>query len=1128
MLLLCEPDNRTELLGETIGYAIIDSGCTSTVCGSQWLDTYLDTLSNALRRTVHVEPSRCPFRFGDGEIYTSNRVVDIPVFFGSQSARLRTDVVVCDIPLLLSRVSLKRADCHLDFTNDKIYMFGEEIPITISKSGHYCVPLIRGSSEHSSVISQVLYSSPLQSDDDEGNHRKILKLHKQFAHPAPERLKKLIRNAGIDSVGISAMVDSISQNCDVCKRFKKPPPRPVVGFPTASEFNETVAMDLKVINQHFVLHMIDHATRYSTACLLRNKKAETIISAVMSHWIRIFGSPTQFLTDNGGEFVNSVMLELAETFNITLKTTAAESAWSNGLCERHNAVLGDLVAKTQADSRCSLELAIPWAIAAKNALSNVFGFSPNQLVFGRNIGLPAVHNDRMPARPTSSSEYITRNLIALHQARQAFVSQESCEKLRRALNKQTRTYSNTVFHNGDSVYYKRQNSAEWHGPARVLGRDGAQFLLKHGGIYIRVHPCKMQLVNPSLADRSQHQAEDDRHPVVSDDTTEPGVNLTEDSDEEDKCPIEALPPSPPPTPAFPPPPVLPQIAESPVEHSQNDTMSSPKSTISPAPAPASDKPTIPRALARLQDYNKPPLDQPDFSDPSKSTDTEDVLFGQATNSARFDSAKAQELEKWRDMGAYTEVDDIGQPRVSTRWVCTEKMKGGKLNLKARLVARGFEEDTSQLKSDSPTCHKESLRLLLCILASKGWELHSIDIKSAYLQGCPIGRVLFLQPPKCANTTKIWKLQKTPYGLVDAGRQWYIRIVKEFTDLGARQATCDQAVFIWQDQSVGEPYGIIVAHVDDFMYGGNDQFHREIVPRIRSRFTVGLEESHSLKYLGLNISQSSRAISLSTNSYSTCLKEIDTTVFGVDKGRSLTSEEISVLKSVAGQINWLASQSRPDVAFDSCIIGNSTKNPTVSDIHRTNKALRKVRGQDVSLLYPASLDLTTCQLISFCDASYANLPDRGSQGGFIIFLIDGKGMYCPITWQSKRIKRVVNSTLAAECLAAVEAADTCILWRALLEEFLCLPSGYMKISVLCDNRSLVDAVHSSTSVENKRLQIDVSILREMVKKGELYQFKWLDTKHQVANALTKSGASADYLLTVLKGTLIYDHNNGTFA
>ena len=36
----------------------------------------------------------------------------------------------------------------------------------------------------------------------------------------------------------------------------------------------------------------------------------------------------------------------------------------------------------------SLETGFAWAIAAKNSLKNVYGFSPNQLVFGKKLELP--------------------------------------------------------------------------------------------------------------------------------------------------------------------------------------------------------------------------------------------------------------------------------------------------------------------------------------------------------------------------------------------------------------------------------------------------------------------------------------------------------------------------------------------------------------------------------------------------------------------------------------------------------------------------------------------------------------------------------------------------------------------
>ena len=107
-----------------------------------------------------------------------------------------------------------------------------------------------------------------------------------------------------------------------------------------------------------------------------------LLRSILKFWISIFGSHNKFLSDNGGEFVNEEFNEMAEKFNITVLTTAAESPWSNGLCEKHNGIIGDMIHKTMNDGVHDLELAIHWCISSKNALHNVYGYSPKQLVFG--------------------------------------------------------------------------------------------------------------------------------------------------------------------------------------------------------------------------------------------------------------------------------------------------------------------------------------------------------------------------------------------------------------------------------------------------------------------------------------------------------------------------------------------------------------------------------------------------------------------------------------------------------------------------------------------------------------------------------------------------------------------------
>ena len=54
-----------------------------------------------------------------------------------------------------------------------------------------------------------------------------------------------------------------------------------------------------------------------------------------------------------------------------------------------------------------------------------------------------------------------------------------------------------------------------------------------------------------------------------------------------------------------------------------------------------------------------------------------------------------------------------------------------------------------------------------------WTIHSVDVKSAFLQGKEINRDVYVKPSQEAETDKLWKLKTTVYGLCDAPRVWYL-------------------------------------------------------------------------------------------------------------------------------------------------------------------------------------------------------------------------------------------------------------------------------------------------------------------------------------------------------------------
>ena len=235
------------------------------------------------------------------------------------------------------------------------------------------------------------------------------KLHRQFAHPPPENLLRLFNSAGnpwSEDEELKNEIKLTSKTCSTCRLYKKPAPKPIVGLPSASRFQEFVAMDLKFYKGKIILHLVDHAARLSVSSLVPSKKPDVIIESIFKNWISAFSSADQFLSDNVGEFANEKFMEMCQSLHINFKTTSAESSWSNGLKERHNSILSEMLDKVPEESEFSFEVVLAWCTNAKNSLQNVHGFSPFQLALCQNPKLPSVINYKPPAHTPQSSTKI--------------------------------------------------------------------------------------------------------------------------------------------------------------------------------------------------------------------------------------------------------------------------------------------------------------------------------------------------------------------------------------------------------------------------------------------------------------------------------------------------------------------------------------------------------------------------------------------------------------------------------------------------------------------------------------------------------------------------------------------------
>jgi hypothetical protein len=215
--------------------------------------------------------------------------------------------------------------------------------------------------------------------------------------------------------------------------------------------------------------MIDHFTRYQVATVLKSKEPSHVIDAITTKWLPFFGRVDKILTDNGGEFCNEEMREVASALNIIHLTTGANAPWMNGTVERAHQPTDAITHAVKRDfPNMRLEVALAWAVTAVNSMSSVRGFSPHQLVFGRQIKLPNILEDPPPAweEPQKSQELID-TLKAIHATRVAYTEAERCERIRRALKAKIRV-ADTVYEKGDIVYYKKEGEDTWRGPAKVV------------------------------------------------------------------------------------------------------------------------------------------------------------------------------------------------------------------------------------------------------------------------------------------------------------------------------------------------------------------------------------------------------------------------------------------------------------------------------------------------------------------------------------------------------------------------------------------------------------------------------------------------------------------------------------
>jgi hypothetical protein len=162
--------------------------------------------------------------------------------------------------------------------------------------------------------------------------------------------------------------------------------------------------------------------------------------------------------------------------------------------------------------------------------------------------------------------------------------------------------------------------------------------------------------------------------------------------------------------------------------------------------------------------------------------------------------------------------------IGTKWVWKNK-EGEKVEVvrnKSRLVAQGFSQKVGidYEETFAPIARLEAIRILLAFSIAKGFKLHQMDVKSAFLNGVLEDEVYVRQPPGFESEKyphQVYRLRKALYGLKQAPRAWYGRLRGFLFGRGFEMGKIDQTLFLLRQ---GRDILIVQVYGDDIVFGGS--------------------------------------------------------------------------------------------------------------------------------------------------------------------------------------------------------------------------------------------------------------------------------------------------------------------
>ena len=462
----------------------------------------------------------------------------------------------------------------------------------------------------------------------------------------------------------------------------------------------------------------------------------------------------------------------------------------------------------------------------------------------------------------------------------------------------------------------------------------------------------------------------------------------------------------------------------------------------------------------------------------------------------------------------------GVKAIGCKWVFkTKKDSQGNIERhKARLVAKGFtqREGIDYTETFSPVSKKDSLRVVMALVAHFDLDLQQMDVKTAFLNGNLEEEVYMKQPEGFFSSDGehlVCKLNKSIYGLKQASRQWYLKFHNVITSFGFEENVMDQCIY---QKVSGSKICFLVLYVDDILLATNDRGLLHEVKQFLSKNFDMKDMGEASYVIGIKIHRDRLrgVLGLSQETYINKvlerfrMKDCSPSVAPIVKGdkfnldqcpkNDFEREQMKTIPyaSAVGSLMYAQVCTRPDIAFVVGMLGRYQSNPGVDHWKAAKKVMRYLQGtKDYMLMYRRTDEL---EVIGYSDADFAGCIDsRKSTSGYIFMLAGGA-----VSWRSAKQSLTATSTMEAEFVSCFEATSHGVWLKSFISGLRVVDSISRPLRLYCDNSAAVFmAKNNKSGSRSKHIDIKYLAIRERVKEKKVV-IEHVSTELMIADPLTK--------------------------